>query len=532
MKNYAGQKGVAQHIMRRSAPRPKGTALFKRDSKQNSKANSVIHSAVQSDVEDEFDRDLQNFVEQLTVDLADAQGEPLDHHKSDFPSDGLDGSTMDKDKVIDATEVTKLREQKDIEAQRTARYNANFEILVMPRQKSSQALRNGALESICNALSNKYDPEMYRSGDLETLFRSFSSGRTNEELSLAIRAVVLLSALNIEESAEFLQEHVLPYLYTIITDDDRNPTLRASVVTGYGLLQTMINTGSQGFGLDEKVKGILDVATGAFASSEPSQAILATASLTAIGLIVSAIEARNRLIEEILPEVIELLKSNQGEIVNAAGKLIALLYELYDYGYQYDESTYEDSTYTGVDGFRYQIPTVENGELIYEIKAMSDTQGSKFERGIKQEQRSVFRKILAFLEVHLQVIDSKKAYTEEGRLLAMDEAISHVRLSRNKAIKIETWNQLFLSSALKWLYAGGLATQLANNDLIIDLVNFTGPDEHPDYPSNAIPTPQDEMREDAENPASAKYIQKEKQRDTEIQKRRSEKMDFLQHGEA
>lgn len=462
-------------MIKRNSARPKGTRLGRN---QNSgPVSSVPSSRPQSDVEDEFEREMNDFVEQLMS----GTSTPRNIEDSAKLTEEYDAAVMQYVNEAAEADVPITKQSASSEARKTLGYNVNYDILSKDRRHSSQSLRQSALERICSQLAAKHDPTMFKYSNLEVLEKSFSTGRTSQEIALAAKALTLLAALEIEDSVEFIQSKVLGPMLAIIVDDDRESALRASLATSYGLLQSFINTGSQGFGLEDKVSALLDVATAS--STSASQSVLTSSALLALSLVVGAIAARNNVIEEILPEIVELLKSNSGEVIISAGKTIALLYELYDFSSQYDETTYDDSSFAGFNGYRFEIPTVDNSDMIDDIRFMQDTSGSHLGKSIKQEQRSIFHKILSYLEVRLQVINSEKALTEEGRLLALDEAIAHIRLSRAKAFPIATWGQLVLSQGLKWLYGNSLPTQLANNPLIVDLVKSAGPEEHPDYPA-------------------------------------------------
>lgn len=498
---------IAHEIIRRNSPRPKGTTVGRNASTNNSKNVS----RTQSDVEDDFEREMNVFVGKLMS----GTSTPRNTEDNAKLTEEYDAAVMKYvNKAAAATETKK-----------TISYHVNYEILNMDRRHTSQSLRQSALERICSQLAAKYDPTMFKFADIETLENAFSTGRTQQEIALALKALTLLAALNIDESTEFIQSKVLSAAFKVFSDEDRDPIFRASVVTSYGLLQTFINTGSQGFGLEDKVTALLDIANSS--STSPDQYVLTCSALMALGLILSAIRARNNLIEQILPEITELIKSSNGEVINTTGKIISLLYELYDFSDQFDEKTEFSESDQGFGGYRFEIPTVDNKDLIYEIGGMVDTSSSHLSKNIKQEQRSIFRKVLAFLEVRLQLIDPSKAQTEEGRLLAIDESIAHIRLSRAKALPINTWGQLVLSGSLKWLYENSLSSHLANNPLIVDLIKELGPADHPDHQISAEAAYGLNLEAEYQDTAAAHELS-DRKRDDAIKKNRDVKQAMLQ----
>lgn len=510
---------VAQQMMRRNSPRPKGTRLAR--NQNNGASSSVASSRNHSDVEDEFEREMNVFVEQLMS----GTSTPKNIEDSAKLTEEYDAAVMQYVNEAATTGAPVSQSSAAAEARKTIGYNVNYEILSKDRRSTSQSLRHSALERIINQLAAKYDPTMFKYSNLEVLQKAFSTGRTSQEIAQAAKAITLLAALNIDESVEFVQQYILVPVLAIVVDEDRDLNLRASLATTYGLLQSFINTGSQGFGLEDKVRALLDVATASSTSAD--QAVLTSSALLAVSLVVGAINARNNLIEEILPEIVELLKSPSGDVSNNAGKAIALLYEIYDFSDQYDESTFDDSSYAGFGGYRFEIPAVENRDIIDDIRSMQNTAASRHGKNVKQEQRSVFRKVLSFLEVRLQIVNPDNALTEEGRLLALDEAISHIRLSRAKALPIDTWGQLALSQGLKWLYGNSLPTQLANNQLVVDLVKEAGPEEHPDYPGASSEAAYALSLEAEFKDVDSERELSERDREKSIQKGRDQKRSML-----
>lgn len=463
---------VAQRLIQRRSARPKG-ARMGRNQNQGSNSGSKVGSRISSDVEDEFEREMNTFVEKLMS----GASTPLPGEEGKKLSEEYEAAAMQY--VNDATSShAEAGDASSAEGRKRLGYNFNFEILNTDRRNSSQNMRQSALDRICEGLAAKYDPTMFQLNDLEILIKAFTTGRTTQEITQALRAIALLSALEVDDSVELINQNVLSDALETIKDEERDPNFRASTATSYSLLQAFINSGSQGFGLEDRVRDLVDVANEAFTTDEA--AVLCSSAISATGVLLMNISSRNNLIEDILPEIIELLKSNHPDVVNAGGKLVALLYELYDFSYQFDDSAYDDTSATGNGGYRFQIPTLDNQDLFDQINSLANNSTARSSG--KGERRSVFKRILAYLEVRLQLINPDNALTDEGRNLALDESIAQIRLSRTKTFPVYTWGQLTLSQGLKWLYGAHISTHLANNTVVKDLVDEAGPEDDPDYP--------------------------------------------------
>lgn len=409
----------------------------KKNSPSSSKAGSRAESRVQSDAEDD-EFQVTKFAERMNLTALSQQ---------------LDAIQQDE-------ELEK--------ATRKTSYQENFEALIKDRRSTSLEQRQEALDKITATLVSKYDVNLYSHGDIETLNKAIVTGRSAIEQTRAARALVLLSLLNIEDSTEFLTETTLPALEPVFIDEDHDPVLRSCLVTCYALILYYINLGASGFGLESKVEMLLNIST----ETSNDDSIVSCAALLGMGLLVSVTASRNTVIEETLPTITELLKSQDADVRKTAGKLIALMYELYDFSDQ-EEGTEDEELYAG---FKYGIDTVDNADLVYELRDLIGESTKSIARKTKSELRSVFRKVLSTIEARLVPLDQDRE--EDLRNLTDNEiaaeTISHLRLSKTKAIPIDTWNQLNLSSVLKWLYGTGLHSHVANNPLISESFSEAG----------------------------------------------------------
>lgn len=403
-----------------------------------------------------------------------ASSKPGSRAESRYQSDAEDDE-FQVNKFAERMNVSALSQQLSAiqleeESARVARktsYQENFETLIKDRRSTSLEQRQDALERITQTLANKYNPELYSNGDIETLHKAIVTGRSVVEQTRAARALVIMALLDIDDSAEFITETTLPALEPIFTDEDQESSIRSYLLTCHSLLLYYINLGASGFGLESKIEMLLNVAN----ETSTEDSIVSCAALLGIGLLTSVTGSRNTVIEDTLPSIVELLKSQDSDVRKTAGKVIALMYELYDFSDQEDGTTDED-LYAG---FKYGIDTVDNADLVYDLSELVGESAKSIARKTKSELRSVFRKVLSTIEARLVTItedlDRDDSLTDHE---VAAEAISHLRLSKTKAIPIDTWNQLNLSSVLKWLYGDGLHTQVANNPLVGESIANAG----------------------------------------------------------
>lgn len=416
----------------------RGIRLARPNNNRESPIVTRPESTVASDFEDELEIDL--FHEKLSALKAKSKRENHGNVETD-------------------AEIVKLEQEIDdkIAKKSDTSYSRAFEMLSLERTRSSKEQREEALGIIVQRLSAKYDPELYKQHDLEILNKAQFSGQTEEESTLAVRAFILEALLNVDESFDYLNETTLPALNKLLTDEDIPTQTRAAYITGYAALQYFVHIDNGGFGLDEKIEELKNVC---LEVSTTNNSILTCSALLGIGLMLAAVESRNFAIKETLPDIVELLKDNDIDVRKTAGKVIALMYELYDFSEQQEGTTNEQEN----GGFGYTIPTVENDYLVSLLEGLVNEHVAKKDR---VEHRTIFRKVLATVGARLVPLGPRQA--EHANISANDNAssvISHLHFNSSKALPIRSWHQLLLTSALKWIYGSGLLAQVANNDVI------------------------------------------------------------------
>lgn len=451
----------------------------KKNSPSSSRSGSRAESRVQSDAEDD-EFQVTKFAERMNL------------------------SSLSQS--LDAIQLQEQEAEAKAQLRKTS-YQENFETLLKDRRSTSLEQRQDALERIIVTLISKYDVALYSHGDIETLHKAIVTGRSAVEQTRAARALVVMSLLDIEDCCEFLTETTLPSLEPVIIDEDQAAVIRSNLLTCYAILLYYINLDNSGFGLEAKIEMLLKVST----ETSSSDSIVVCAALLGIGLLTSVTASRNSVIEDTLPSIVELLKDADPDVRKTAGKIIALMFELYDFTGQQEGTTDEDE----FAGYKYGIDTIDNGDLVDQLNELIGESAKSIARRTKSELRSVFRKVLSTIEARLVPLDAIRE--DELQNLTDQEAaaetISHLRLSKTKALPIDTWNQLNLSSVLKWLYGEGLHTQVANNPIVSESISTAG-SQHLSRSSGSTSSPK--LGEVSFDPNESKFANKKVSQKREV----------------
>lgn len=426
----------------------------KKSSATSSRASSRAGSRAQSDAEDDDEFQITKFAERMNLSALSQSLDAIELSELQGQGRGLEEQQQQQQQ----------EQQARLQLHKSS-YQENFETLLRDRRSTSLEQRQDAVEKITLTLVSKYDSSLYSHGDIETLNKAVVTGRSTVEQTRAARALTIMALLDIEDTCEFLTETTLPYLEPVIVDEDQDASVRSCFVTCYAILLYYINLDNSGFGLEPKIEMLLSIAT----ESSSENSIVSCAALLGLGLLTSVTASRNTVIEDSLPSITELLKDTDPDIRKTAGKITALMYELYDFEDQEEGTTDEDEYY----GFKYGIETVDTSDLVRELSELIGESAKSIARRTKSELRSVFRKVLSTIEARLVPLDSIREDDKEDRTdhEAAAETISHLRLSKTKALPIDTWNQLNLSSILKWLYGDGLHSHVANNPLVSESIS-------------------------------------------------------------
>lgn len=349
-------------------------------------------------------------------------------------------------------------------------YLDNIDKLDVDRRNTSVYQIEQSLEIIANILAKEFEETRFNRDHANLLTRLVASGKTPIELIQSARALSMLLLLRVDRSSNYISANVLPEFEKVFVDTNNDPAVRATLLTLYATLLYYINADNSGFGLDSIIDRLVE-----FLDPDSQSAVFNCAVLHSIGLLLKATASRNTVIEDTLPTIFELLSSSDSEVKKGAGVLIAQMYEQYDFSAQDSEDFYRSDN--GFSGFKYEIETLDNFDLLSELESLVDDSHKAVAKRAKQDLRLEFRRVLATVEVRLVALDVDR----EGTKLSDDEAslaaIAGLKLGRGKAVPIRTWAQLNLSYALRILYGDGVTSQITGgHDIIRDSLVVTEDD--------------------------------------------------------
>ncbi|KAG7193754.1 uncharacterized protein KQ657_000445 [Scheffersomyces spartinae] len=342
---------------------------------------------------------------------------------------------------------------------------------------------------------------------IQALIKVFLSGdyRSSSEFSLLYRCVIALLASDIEEfsglaSGEF-QTHIAKLVYD---PPNQNVTLdnKSNLITGLVGLLLVLNNGSGAYGIDDRIKWLLhDVADGYVQSSitlskqvdkgetdhntfitdkEGDAAIIGEATSRAsqeANVAISAIHGVGCLLtlmtrgdylnefissDEIIGKLVEFLDNEVNvDISKAAGRVIALIYEIYTYGEDEDENDQD---------YNYNAPYYEQESLFQIVKRLGNLSTKKVGKKDKKNVVSIFRDILNTLENYTTKEKRIEIYKKSQQGLDLLSQSTHIKLSRTRSLSINSWFLYLRLIHLKWCFSFGVHAQLVANDTIRDIL--------------------------------------------------------------
>lgn len=345
---------------------------------------------------------------------------------------------------------------------------------------------------------------------VQALIKVFMSGdyRSSSEFSLLYRCVIALLVSDIEEfsglaSSEF-QAHIAKLVYDppsqCITLENKS-----NLITGLVGLLLILHNGSGAYGMDDRVKWLLhDVADGYAQSSitlskqvdkgetdhntfitdkTGDAAIISEATSRAnheADVAVSAIHGAGCLLtlmnrgeylnefissDEIIGKLVDLLDNGENiEISKAAGRVIALIYEVYTYDNEAEDEDETDQDYN------YNAPYYEQESLFQIVKRLGNLSAKKVGKKDKKNVNSIFRDIANTLENYTTKANRLEIYKKSEQGLELLSQSTHIKLSRTRSLPINSWYLYLRLIHLKWCFSFGVHAQLVANDTIRDVL--------------------------------------------------------------
>lgn len=332
------------------------------------------------------------------------------------------------------------------------KFSEGVEMLSTDRRNTSLEAREKALADIISVIAKKYEPEKITHHLVTILAKCFMTSRSETETLLAVQALCICAAVDCALVQELVEGPVLTKIEGSIQQPDaRSLTARANMIVGYSLLQFFLNYGGGGFKLEEIIESLLENAQNCSDNDAP----VASAAILGAGLVTSCHPHPNALVEDFLAWVTGFLSSGSTSVKLAAGKLIGLYYQLYDYGDEVESQGSDDGAVSEED----PIPDVDQKELEDQLRQIIADSSKRVGKREKRERKSLFKDVLS-------TVEQFSSPTLRNNIKAEDLQITHMKLSRSKSLSIDSWAQLILLQHLKWAYGYSIHTQIANNPTV------------------------------------------------------------------
>lgn len=334
--------------------------------------------------------------------------------------------------------------------------------------------------------------------------------RTETEFLYLYRSIIALIASNIEDFGDFVTSDFLERIVYLIEEPATSiitNSNKANLVIGYTSITLILQDGAGYFGVDDKIKWLIDLAEGYSKSthslkeqlasgdreystkiedknmdkvliSEAQQKVDAEAMvcvyiIQGIAALLSLLprgDYLNEISEDLMTKLVPLVDDEANDISKAAARAIAVIYELYDYSINDDE----DDEESGDTEYNSNAPYYEQEYLFSIFDRLANLSSKRVSKKEKKEVHSVFRSVGNTVTAYANK-ESREAIqkrTEEGKEILnsiMDS--TYIRLSKYRSLPINSWHLYSKLRQLKWCFSFGLHSQLVCNDTIKDILN-------------------------------------------------------------
>ncbi|KAM9929541.1 hypothetical protein OXX59_001121 [Metschnikowia pulcherrima] len=331
--------------------------------------------------------------------------------------------------------------------------------------------------------------------------------RSSTEFILLYRSTIALLASNLEDFGEIVSSDFIESLENLISAPSNSYITnenKASVITGYCGLLLVLYGDASAFGVDDKVKWLLEFAQGFVQSSinlkvsldtgdreystlmhesEDKRLIdeqeshyiaesnVAVAALHGVGVLITLLqrgEYLNELLGSLATELVAIVDNDEiVEVSKAASKVLALCYECYTYETGTDDDEDADTEYN------YNAPYYEQEAIITTCNRLANLSSKKVGKKEKKDTNTVFQEVAKTIEYYTNPEQREEIYklSPAGlELLAGSVSSTHVKLSRSKTLSINSWFLYFRLLHLKWCFGFGLHDQLVENPEIKSLL--------------------------------------------------------------
>lgn len=378
-----------------------------------------------------------------------------------------------------------------------------------------------ASKPICLS-NNDSQVDIVNEEDVLDLIKILTSGdyRSSTEFVLLYRSSISLLVSNLDDFGEIASPGLLASLVTLITESPNSCVTnqnKANALTGYCGLMLALYNNTSAFGIDDKVKWLMDFATGfvhssltlksqlksgdreystlmhkgedklLFSEQESNiqaEAGLAVAALHGVSVLLTLLqrgEYLNQLLTHVATEVIQIIDDDSiPELSKAAAKALALCYELY---------TYEDDA-EGIEvdpDYNFNAPVYEQESLLSVLNRLSNVSSKRIGKKEKNTD-SLYREVSNTIEYYTDAEKRSEIYkrSQSGlELLSLSVTSTQIKLSRSKVLLINSWFLYFRLLHMKWLFGFGLHNRLVADPNIRSLLREPATEYQLKYGRNA-----------------------------------------------
>lgn len=331
--------------------------------------------------------------------------------------------------------------------------------------------------------------------------------RSSSEFILLFRSIIGLLASDLEDFGEIVSVDFHAKLESLISEPPNasvNEENKAGVISGYCALLIVLYADNSAFGVDDKVKWLMELAQGYVQSSVTLQnelksgdreystlmdesddkrlvseqeanvqaeANIAVAAIHGVAGLLTLLprgEYLNEILTNLATEFVEIVDNDVNmDIAKAGGRALALCYELYTYEEGEDEAEDED------DEFNYNAPYYEQEALLSTCNRLASVTAKKVGKKEKKDTTTVFSQLYNTIKNYTNPETREEIYKRSLKgLELLNEGVSTtaVKLSRTKTLPINSWFLYFRLLHLKWCFGFGLHDQLVHNPEIRDIL--------------------------------------------------------------
>lgn len=322
--------------------------------------------------------------------------------------------------------------------------------------------------------------------------------RSASEFILLFRSIIGLLASDLEDFGEIVSVDFHASLEALISEPPNayiNEENKSGVISGYCALLIVLYAENSPFGIDDKIKWLMELSQGYVQSSvtlskelksgdreystlmdegddkrlvneqeaklraEANIAIAAIHGVAGLLTLLTRGEYLNEILTNLATEFVEMIDNDVNiEISKAAGRALALCYELYTYDEEPDEDADED--------FNYNAPYYEQEALLNITDRLASLTAKKVGKKEKRETATVFSQLTNTIHQYTNPETREELYKKSMKgqeLLNESVSTTSIKLSRSKLLPINSWFLYFRLLHLKWCFGFGLHDQLVHN---------------------------------------------------------------------